>query len=114
MGSVNCPHDLSNIKHVVAIMSGKGGVEIIGYNPLGLGLKEQGFAGGVLDADITGPSIPRMFGIDQRPEATEMVVPLLGVGRCRSNVFESAIDHERRPCYLARTAYCWGGKTVLD
>ncbi|GAC1394986.1 MAG: hypothetical protein NVSMB65_13650 [Chloroflexota bacterium] len=52
------------IKHVVAVMSGKGGVgKSLVTGLLAVALKREGFAVGVLDGDITGPSIPRMFGL---------------------------------------------------
>lgn len=54
---------LSRIKHKVAVMSGKGGVgkSAVTAN-LALALAQRGFSVGVLDADIDGPSIPRMLG----------------------------------------------------
>lgn len=54
---------LSRIKHKVAIMSGKGGVgkSAVTAN-LALALAQRGFSVGVLDADIDGPSIPRILG----------------------------------------------------
>ena len=67
------PHELSNIAHVVAVMSGKGGVGKSSVTALlATALKRKGLSVGVLDADITGPSIPRMFGVTQRPEITDV------------------------------------------
>ncbi|MDR2291855.1 MAG: Mrp/NBP35 family ATP-binding protein [Prevotellaceae bacterium] len=60
---------LKNVKHVVAIMSGKGGVgkSTISVN-LAAALANRGFKIGLIDADIYGPSIPQMFGVqDKRP-----------------------------------------------
>lgn len=52
------------IKHVIAVMSGKGGVGKSSVTALlATGARKEGFQTGVLDADITGPSIPRMFGL---------------------------------------------------
>ncbi|MGI6308622.1 MAG: Mrp/NBP35 family ATP-binding protein [Dethiobacteria bacterium] len=52
------------IKHVIAVMSGKGGVGKSSVTALlAAGAQKEGFQAGVLDADITGPSIPRMFGL---------------------------------------------------
>lgn len=52
------------IRHVVAVMSGKGGVgKSLVTGLLATALRRSGCAVGVLDADITGPSIPRMFGV---------------------------------------------------
>jgi ATP-binding protein involved in chromosome partitioning len=55
---------LNRIGRVVAVMSGKGGVGKSSVTALlAVALQRQGHAVGVLDADITGPSIPRLFGI---------------------------------------------------
>ncbi|NLJ85266.1 MAG: Mrp/NBP35 family ATP-binding protein [Firmicutes bacterium] len=93
------PHDLSNIKHVVAIMSGKGGVGKSSVTALlASALKSKGLQVGVLDADITGPSIPRMFGIDQRPEATEMgMFPARSRGGVEVMSLNLLLDHEGDP-----------------
>ena len=64
---------LSDIRHVIAVMSGKGGVGKSSVAALlAVALRRQGRRVGVLDADITGPSIPRMFGLHKPP----MVGPL--------------------------------------
>jgi hybrid cluster-associated redox disulfide protein len=56
------------IKQVIAVMSGKGGVgKSLVAGLLAVGLKRRGFTVGVLDGDITGPSIPRMFGVREKP-----------------------------------------------
>ena len=56
-----------NIKNVIGIVSGKGGVGkslVIGL--LSSEIRKQGFRSSILDADITGPSIPKMFGIHEK------------------------------------------------
>jgi Mrp family chromosome partitioning ATPase len=59
---------LNNIKHVVAVMSGKGGVGKSSVAALlAVALRREGRRVGVLDADITGPSIPKMFGLQEPP-----------------------------------------------
>jgi Mrp family chromosome partitioning ATPase len=59
---------MSHIEHVVAVMSGKGGVgKSLITALLAVGLARQGQQVGILDADITGPSIPRLFGLQDRP-----------------------------------------------
>jgi Mrp family chromosome partitioning ATPase len=56
---------LNQIKRVVAVMSGKGGVGKSSVTSLlAVGLNRMGYKIGVLDADITGPSIPRTFGLE--------------------------------------------------
>ncbi|KAJ3056464.1 Nucleotide-binding protein 2 [Rhizophlyctis rosea] len=56
---------LSRVKHIVLVLSGKGGVgKSTVTTELALSLVEQGKKVGVLDVDLTGPSVPRMFGLD--------------------------------------------------
>ena len=55
------------IKHIVAVVSGKGGVgKSLVTGLLAITLQRQGYKVGILDGDITGPSIPRMFNIPAR------------------------------------------------
>jgi hydrogenase maturation protease len=66
------PKDLNEISHIIAVMSGKGGVgKSLVSSLAAIALKRQGFEVGILDADITGPSIPKMFGITDRPGGSE-------------------------------------------
>jgi ATP-binding protein involved in chromosome partitioning len=66
------PKDLNRIKTVIAVMSGKGGVgKSLVTSLAAVSLRRQGYEVGILDADITGPSIPRMFGIKDRPSGAE-------------------------------------------
>ena len=66
------PKDLNEIGHVIAVMSGKGGVgKSLVTSLTAVALKRQGCEVGILDADITGPSIPKMFGINVRPAGSD-------------------------------------------
>jgi hydrogenase maturation protease len=66
------PSELNRIGKIVAVMSGKGGVgKSLVASLVAIALKRMGHEVGILDADITGPSIPRMFGIDGKPEGNE-------------------------------------------
>src|SRR5204863_2483902 len=71
LGAKGVPRGMAEqkgIKHVIAVMSGKGGVgKSLVAGLLAVGLKRRGFRVGVLDGDITGPSIPRMFGVKEKP-----------------------------------------------
>jgi ATP-binding protein involved in chromosome partitioning len=85
-GSVPAPTPqpglLPEVKHVVAVSSGKGGVgkSMVAAN-LAAALAQEGLRVGLLDADVYGPNIPIMFGETRTPEATgeegaERIVPL--------------------------------------
>jgi len=80
------PGELNDISYVIAVMSGKGGVgKSLVTSLLGVALARQGKEVGILDADITGPSIPRMFGISQsRPTGSDSgmmpVLSKMGIG----------------------------------
>ena len=58
------PHPQSSVKKVIAVMSGKGGVgKSMVSSIMASELRKQGLNVGILDADITGPSIPKAFGL---------------------------------------------------
>ena len=58
------PKEVNDVDYVIAVMSGKGGVgKSLVAALLGIGLARQGKDVGILDADVTGPSIPKMFGL---------------------------------------------------
>ncbi len=71
------------IKHIVAVASGKGGVgKSTTTANLALAMAANGLNVGVLDADIYGPSVPRLFNVSGRPEAVSgrILKPLEGYG----------------------------------
>ncbi|WP_279358882.1 Mrp/NBP35 family ATP-binding protein [Methylobacterium indicum] len=77
---------LPGVRHIVAVASGKGGVgkSTTACN-LALALRAQGLKVGLLDADIYGPSVPKLFGLDRKPETIntpqgQRIVPLNGYG----------------------------------
>ena len=66
------PNDLSAIKHVIAVVSGKGGVgKSMTSALLAVASQNKGYITALMDADITGPSIPRMLGIHERAKGSE-------------------------------------------
>ena len=78
---------LPGVKNIIAVSSGKGGVgkSTVAVN-LAVALARKGYATGLLDADIFGPSVPRMFDAgDYRPEVkseqgTDMIIPMTKYG----------------------------------
>ena len=67
------PHELSKIKKVIGVVSGKGGVgKSLTTAMLAVTAQRNGFKAAILDADITGPSIPKMFGITDKAMGTDM------------------------------------------
>lgn len=65
-------HDLSSVKKVIGVLSGKGGVgKSLVTSMLSVIFNRRGYKTAVLDADITGPSIPKGFGIKGRAKGNE-------------------------------------------
>ncbi len=65
-------NEYSNIKKVIGIVSGKGGVgKSLVTSLLSVISKRNGYNTAILDADITGPSIPKMFGLKEKAKGTE-------------------------------------------
>ncbi len=66
------PHELSHIRRVIGVVSGKGGVgKSLVTSTLATLMRRKGYRTAILDADITGPSIPKAFGIRQRALADQ-------------------------------------------
>jgi Mrp family chromosome partitioning ATPase len=66
------PHELSSIKKVIGIVSGKGGVGKSSVTSmLAVTMKRMDYNVAILDADITGPSIPKAFGIKEKARGSE-------------------------------------------
>ena len=64
MSMLEKPHEMSSVKKVIAVISGKGGVgKSLVTALMATIMQRAGFKAAVLDADITGPSIPRLFGV---------------------------------------------------
>lgn len=67
------PNVLSNIKKVIAVVSGKGGVgKSLVTSMLAVSMNRKQLKTAIIDADITGPSIPKAFGIRKRAEGSDM------------------------------------------
>ena len=60
-------NEFSNVKHVIGVVSGKGGVgKSLVTSLLAANMQKKGYRTAVLDADVTGPSIPKAFGITNK------------------------------------------------
>ncbi len=105
-GAAAKPELLPEVKFIVAVASGKGGVgkSTVAVN-LAVSLARQGHRTGLLDADIYGPSLPRMLGISRKPEVrNEKMIPLQAWGlSCMSIGF--LVDEE--------TPMVWRGPMVM-
>lgn len=66
------PHPMSSIKKIIGVVSGKGSVgKSLVTELLAVGMNRRGKKTGILDADITGPSIPKAFGLDQKANGND-------------------------------------------
>ena len=68
----------SNVKSVIGVVSGKGGVgKTLVTSLLAVAMRRAGYASAVLDADITGPSVPRAFGLHEKAVGSETgIIPV--------------------------------------
>jgi len=107
-GSVPARADVTGIRSIVAVASGKGGVgkSTVATN-LALALAAQGLRIGLLDADVYGPSLPRMMAIRDKPQTKDgkTLIPLVNHGiKCMSIGFMVAED----------TPTIWRGPMVMS
>ena len=92
-------NELSNVKHVIGVVSGKGGVgKSLVTSMMAVNMQRKGYKCAILDADITGPSIPKAFGIKQGVDGDEngMIPPhsTTGIDVMSVNVL---MDEETKP-----------------
>ena len=68
-------HEGSTVKKVIGVVSGKGGVgKSMVTSQLAVTMQRRGYRTAVLDADITGPSIPKSFGLKEKASGTESAI----------------------------------------
>jgi Mrp family chromosome partitioning ATPase len=90
------PQELNQIGHIIAVMSGKGGVgKSLVAGLLAIGLSRQGYEVGIMDADITGPSIPKMFGVTSRPSGSDSgIMPVISKSGIEIMSINLLLPHE--------------------
>ena len=90
---------LSDVKHVIGVVSGKGGVgKSFVTGSLAVELSKKGYKVGILDADITGPSIQKMFGIKGQAFGTEEgILPTKTPGGIEIIGINMLLDTEETP-----------------
>ena len=65
-------HEMSSVKKVIGVVSGKGGVgKSLVTSMLAVTMNRMGYHTAILDADVTGPSIPKAFGIKEKAKGSE-------------------------------------------
>ena len=89
----------SHIRRVIGVVSGKGGVgKSFVTSALASFMNKKGYSTAVLDADITGPSIPRSFGLKQKVTANEDgIIPAVTKNGIRVMSVNLLLDHEETP-----------------
>lgn len=93
------PNQLSSVKHIIGVVSGKGGVgKSLVTSMLAVLMQRRGYKVGILDADITGPSIPKAFGLNKPVEGDGlgMIPPSTTTGIDIMSV-NLLLDDETRP-----------------
>ena len=93
------PNDASNIKRVIGVLSGKGGVgKSFITSAIATYLSRNGLKVGILDADITGPSIPKAFGIKEKAYGEDnMIFPARTVGGVEVMSANLLLDNDTDP-----------------
>lgn len=93
------PYEGSNIAHVIAVVSGKGGVGKSLVTALSAVASERkGYKTAILDADVTGPSIPKMFGIKEKAMGTELgIFPQISKGGVKIMSLNLLLENETEP-----------------
>lgn len=93
------PNEYTHVKKVIGVISGKGGVgKSMVTASLARLMREQGYSVGILDADITGPSIPKMYGLHEHAVGTETgMFPCIAQDETRIMSVNLLLDSEDTP-----------------
>ena len=107
---------MSKIKHKIAVMSGKGGVgkSTVSVN-LAAAFAKKGYKTGIMDADVHGPNVPKMLGVEGKnlKYTKEGIVPVEtgeGIKVMSVGFFFILTGYSR---YLERSRKNWGNKTIF-
>lgn len=89
----------SSVKRVIGVVSGKGGVgKSFVTASLAAAMRQKGYEVGILDADVTGPSIPKMFGLHGPAEGSEMgLFPIAGADGTKVMSLNLLMEDEEAP-----------------
>ena len=90
----------SDVKHVIGIVSGKGGVgKSFVTASLANRMAKKGYKVGIMDADITGPSIPKAFGLTEKAYGTEdnLLLPVKSKGGIQIMSVNLVLEDETKP-----------------
>ena len=92
-------NEYSNVKRVIGVVSGKGGVGksfVTSY--LSVLMNRKGYNTAILDADVTGPSIPKAFGVHEKAQANELgIIPSLTKTNIELMSVNLLLDTEETP-----------------
>lgn len=93
------PHEGSKVGKVIAVVSGKGGVgKSLVTGLCAVASERLGYRTAVLDADVTGPSVPKMFGITDKAMGSELgLFPAVSRGGARVMSLNLLLDDETSP-----------------
>ena len=100
---------LSNVKKVIGVVSGKGGVgKSLVTSMLAVEMSRRGYKTAILDADITGPSIPKVFGLHEKAEGSEDgIYPVKTKTGIEVMSINLLLDDEKAPVV-------WRGPVIAD
>ena len=92
-------NDLSSVRKVIGVVSGKGGVgKSLVTSMLAVTFNRRGFKTAILDADITGPSIPKAFGVKEKAHGTEQyIIPAITKTGIQMISVNLLLDNETDP-----------------
>ena len=93
------PNEMTHVKKMIGIVSGKGGVgKSLVTSMLAVLMSRQGYTTAVLDADMTGPSIPRAFGLHEQAQGSDIgIMPVITKTGIRVMSLNLLLEHDTDP-----------------